>query len=160
MDRFGGAQARPRHTGAVRSDPQGQAGRRPRLLSDLHPCHRAARQSGIERRSFERGAARFTGRRRAPADTRITPDGGGIYTVNGKGFLKDKTELILGTRALKSVTGAPNAGEFQLSPPSKILFQAPADLTPAAPGTYRYSVRVRVNGVEASSVLWIEVTRP
>ena len=95
-----------------------------------------------------------------PADSAIKPDGGGVYTVTGKSFVATKAEVLIGGAALSRVTVAPAAGEFQVVSATKILFKLPAGLVPTAKGTYRYSVRIRVSGVESAPVLYVEVVVP
>lgn len=86
------------------------------------------------------------------ASTVISPDGA-TYTVPGKGFLADHTEVLLGTVQLRKADGALAPGTFEITATeTTITFQPPADLP-----TGRYAVRVRVNDVESDPAVWIRV---
>lgn len=78
---------------------------------------------------------------------------GATYTLPGKGFLADHTEVLLGTVRLRKADGALAPGTFEINPAeTTITFQPPADLP-----TGRYAVRVRVNDVESDPAVWIGV---
>jgi Pvc16 N-terminal domain len=72
------------------------------------------------------------------------------YQLHGRGFIAGHTEVLLDTVALAE-SGAPLAGHFQISVGGTVIdFQPPLTLGPG-----RYSVRVRVNQVEADPSWWI-----
>jgi hypothetical protein len=77
----------------------------------------------------------------------------GLFTLTGLGFVAGQTELLLDTVPLTQAPGAPAPGRFDINPlGSVITFRAPANL-PAG----RYTVRVRVNGVESTPGRWISL---
>jgi len=82
----------------------------------------------------------------------LTP-AGGVFTINGAGFLGSKTEVFVGGFALSETGGTPGAGQFAIAGGTSIAFVLPAALPN---GTY--GVRVRVNGIESSPAWW--VTKP
>jgi Pvc16 N-terminal domain len=90
----------------------------------------------------------------------VNPAGGAIVngvigtaiTLTGQGFVAGKTEVLLGRIKLTPVSGAPEAGQFQVGSNTTLQFQLPA---PIASG--RYPVRVRVNQVESVPAKWVEV---
>ncbi|HEY6306925.1 MAG TPA: hypothetical protein VI488_10765, partial [Candidatus Angelobacter sp.] len=82
----------------------------------------------------------------------ILPQAGGVYTVKGMGFVAGQTEVLLDTVALDVTTSPPGAGQFSVLDIATVEFRTPTNLAPG-----RYSVRIRVNGVESPPALWINV---
>ncbi len=83
----------------------------------------------------------------------LTPDGGGIYTLNGAGFTPGATEIVLDTAALIAGSSPPAAGKFFVNAAgTQVRFRRPANLEPG-----RYQVRVRVGGIAAPPAWWIDV---
>jgi len=83
----------------------------------------------------------------------IIDPSGDTYTVRGVGFLRDRTEVLLGTVQLQKADGALTPGTFRVNQEGHaIAFQRPVDL-PAG----QYAVRVRANNVESDPAVWIEV---
>ena len=83
----------------------------------------------------------------------LVPDGSGLYTVEGVGFIPAQTVVILDTVPLTPVASPPGAGEFQVNGAGTLLtFKRPATLAPG-----RYWVRVRVNQVDAAPSWFIVV---
>jgi Pvc16 N-terminal domain/IPT/TIG domain len=70
----------------------------------------------------------------------LLPDGTGTYTLNGQGFVAGQTEILLDT--------VPSL--FTVVSPQQATFKTPATLPSG-----RYTVRVRVNGVESPPSWWI-----
>ncbi len=91
----------------------------------------------------------------ARIDVGVTPpllvQAGGVYQVDGTGFVPGSTEVILDTVPLAEASAAPAAGEFQADAGGAFLTFVPR----AFLGTGRYSVRVRVNQVESDPSWWI-----
>lgn len=86
-----------------------------------------------------------------PPPAPILTPAGGLFTLNGLGFSAGQTEVLLDTVALVAGAGATNPGEFGLNPAgTAITFRLPANLSAG-----RYTVRVRVNGVESAPAWWI-----
>lgn len=82
----------------------------------------------------------------------LTPVGE-LFTLNGAGFIADKTEVILNTLPLSATSGSPNAGEFNVDGNrTTITFKLPTSLTPG-----QYTVRIQVNQVESAPAWWINV---
>lgn len=78
---------------------------------------------------------------------------GSIFTLSGAGFITGKTEVLLDTVPLTMASGTPGAGEFNVNGSgTAISFRAPGHLTPG-----RYTVRIRVNQVEAAPAWWINI---
>ncbi len=86
-----------------------------------------------------------------PPPAPILTPAGGVFTLNGLGFSAGQTEVLLDTVALVAGAGAPNPGEFGLNPAGTVITFRPLPNLP--PG--RYTVRVRVNGVESVPSWWI-----
>jgi hypothetical protein len=82
----------------------------------------------------------------------MAPDGGGVFTLAGVGFVEAEAELLLGGTALTRVSAAPGDGEFQVTGPTQILFKLPAGFAAG-----RYPVRVRVSAVESPPAKWVDV---
>jgi len=83
----------------------------------------------------------------------LTPDGSGLFTLSGAGFIVGKTEVILSTIPLTATSGSPNAGEFNVNAGgTSITFKLPNNLAPG-----QYAVRVQVNQVESAPAWWINV---
>lgn len=77
---------------------------------------------------------------------------GPALSVNGFGFLASKTEVLLETVALVE-NAAVGAGEFTIKSAGKVIeFKPPATL-----GTGRYGLRVRVNGIESTPAMWVDI---
>ena len=74
----------------------------------------------------------------------LTP-AGGVYTVNGQGFVTGATEVLLDTVAL-------DAAHFAVVSAAQLTFTAPAGI---ASGTY--TLRLRVNQVESPPAWWVVV---
>lgn len=82
----------------------------------------------------------------------LTP-AGGIFTLNGAGFIAGKTEVLLDTVPLTAAGGTPAAGEFNVNAGlTAISFRPPGNLPPG-----RYTVRVRVNQVESAPAWWVKI---
>jgi hypothetical protein len=78
---------------------------------------------------------------------------GGVYTLQGEGFLAQHTQVLLDTIALEeNTTNTPLDGQFSVDSLQQVTFRAPAGLAPG-----RYTVRVRVNGVESPPSWWISI---
>jgi Pvc16 N-terminal domain len=89
----------------------------------------------------------------APPSPPILAATAGTYTLNGDGFMAQRTQVLLDTVALsENLGGAPADGQFTVVSAQQITFRAPAG---AALG--RYTVRVRVNGVESPPSWWIVI---
>jgi len=68
------------------------------------------------------------------------------------GLAAGKTEILLDTVSLTESAGAPAAGQFQLDlAAGTVIFLMP-DVLPASG---RYTLRVRVSGVESQPSLWV-----
>ena len=81
----------------------------------------------------------------------LTPDGGGIYAVQGAGFTAGATQVFLDTVPL-TPGGAPGVGVFAINPTgTRVSFRLPQPLD-----TGRYRIRVRVDGVESPPSWWID----
>ncbi len=78
----------------------------------------------------------------APSPHHLDPGAGGVYTINGRGFISGSTEVFVGGAALAS--GGTGDGQFQITGGTQIQFKPPAALPS---GTY--GLRVRVNGVDS-----------
>ncbi|MBZ5510986.1 MAG: DUF4255 domain-containing protein [Acidobacteriia bacterium] len=77
--------------------------------------------------------------------------GAGPFTIQGAGFVTGKTELLLDPVPLAE--GPAAAGKFTVNPGgTAITFQPPANLA-----TARYTIRIRVNGVESAPAWWLQV---
>jgi hypothetical protein len=88
-----------------------------------------------------------------PPNPPILAGPGGTYTINGQGFITGHTEILLDTIALtENSPGPPADGQFAVVSMQKIQFRAPAGIA-----TGRYTVRVRVNGVESPPSWWITI---
>ena len=75
------------------------------------------------------------------------------YTVQGEGFIPQRTEVLLDTLALvENSGGALQKGQFTVDSGQQISFQAPDALAPGL-----YTLRVRVNSVESPPSWWISV---
>ncbi|HEY6390960.1 MAG TPA: DUF4255 domain-containing protein [Bryobacteraceae bacterium] len=72
----------------------------------------------------------------------LIADGGGVYAINGVGFVPGSTQVLAAGRLADSVTVAAGI----------LTFKAP---TASVAGLY--AVRIVVNGVESSPALWIKV---
>jgi hypothetical protein len=78
---------------------------------------------------------------------------GGLFTLDGAGFLAGKTEVLLDTVPLIATAGDPGPGQFAVNAPgTAITFRAPAELDPG-----RYTVRIRVNQVEPAPSWWVDL---
>jgi len=78
--------------------------------------------------------------------------GPGPHTVHVIGLAAGKTEILLDTVSLTESAGAPAAGQFQLDlAAGTVIFLMP-DVLPASG---RYTLRVRVSGVESQPSLWV-----
>jgi hypothetical protein len=88
-----------------------------------------------------------------PGATSLLIPTGGVYHLTGAGFVGGHTELLVGTIPLTEAGGSPPApGTFVVDPAGTTVdFAAPASL-PAG----RYSVRLRVNGVESRPAWWVD----
>jgi hypothetical protein len=76
--------------------------------------------------------------------------GAGPHTIQVIGLAAAKTEILFDTVPLIESAGAPAAGQFQLNlVAGKAVLRAP-DILPAG----RYTLRVRVNGVESQPSWW------
>lgn len=88
-----------------------------------------------------------------PPDPPLLKLTGGIFTLNGAGFIAGKTEVLLDTVPLTAVGGTPAAGEFNVNVGgTAISFLPPGNLPPG-----RYTVRIRVNQVESAPAWWIKL---
>jgi hypothetical protein len=86
-----------------------------------------------------------------PPDPPILSSSGGTYTLQGEGFVAQHTQILLDTIALaENAAGPPLDGQFTVGSPQQVTFRAPAGMASA-----RYTVRVRVNGVESPPSWWI-----
>jgi hypothetical protein len=85
----------------------------------------------------------------------VDPTGGPVlptavtYSFTGQGFVPGSTEVLLDTVSLTPTGGVPSPGEFALSG-NTITFQLPTNLPNG-----QYALRVRVNHIESSPVLWV-----
>jgi hypothetical protein len=87
----------------------------------------------------------------APPDPPILAGVGGTYTLQGEGFVAQHTQILLeGIALVENVTGPPADGQFTVGSGQLVTFRAPAGLASG-----RYTVRVRVNGVESPPSWWI-----
>jgi hypothetical protein len=95
-------------------------------------------------------AARIDG---PAAPQALAPDGGGLYTLTGEGFTPGATALVLDTVALAPAAASDPAAGFAFvdAAGKTITFR-----TPALPSG-RYTVRVRVGGVESPSAYWVDL---
>jgi hypothetical protein len=85
------------------------------------------------------------------ADPPVLTAAGGLYTVDGAGFVAGATQVLLDAVALQPAAGPPAAGHFRLNAGgTRITFRTPAGL-PAG----RYRLRVRVNGIESQPGWWL-----
>jgi hypothetical protein len=85
-----------------------------------------------------------------PAGGPLLSPSGGVYTLNGIGFVPGALEVLLETVPL-SQESAVGPGQFDVNGAgTAIRFQLPSSLPEG-----RYGVRVRVNGVESSPVKWV-----
>jgi hypothetical protein len=83
----------------------------------------------------------------------LMPDATGTYTLEGEGFVLGQTEILLDTIALSNNQVPPLLdGQFAVAPTQQAKFRPPAGIP-----TGRYTVRVRVNGVESPPSWWINV---
>ena len=83
----------------------------------------------------------------------LIPNGSGLFTLSGAGFIAGKTEVILNTLPLTATSGSPNAGEFNVNGSgTTITFKLPNNLAPG-----QYAVRIQVNQVESAPAWWIKV---
>jgi hypothetical protein len=87
----------------------------------------------------------------SPALPILTPMAG-TYTVTGMGFIAGATEVMLETVPMTPVAGPPGGGEFNVVDIGTITFQAPATLPSGM-----YGVRIRVNQVESTPAVWIQI---
>jgi hypothetical protein len=87
----------------------------------------------------------------APNAPLLTPDGSGIYTVNGVKFVTGQTQVLLDTVPLTAAATPLQPGTFNVGDPQTITFKRPANLPS---GTY--AVRIRVNQVESPPGWWIQ----
>ena len=79
----------------------------------------------------------------APSPHHLDPGGGGVYTINGRGFTAGATEVFVGDAALNP--GGIGDGQFLIGGGgTQIQFKPPAALPP---GTY--VLRVRVNAIDS-----------
>lgn len=74
----------------------------------------------------------------------LNPDGSGVYSIQGVGFVTGAVQVVLDTVPLTDAGGAPGDGQFQVASGTSLLFKTPASMEPG-----RYWVRIRVNGVES-----------
>jgi hypothetical protein len=85
----------------------------------------------------------------APGDPDVlAPDGDGVFTVHGAGFVSRATEVLIGTVGLQETDAPPAAGQFLVDPSgTSVQFRLPATL---ASGDY--PVRIRNRYFEAKPV--------
>ncbi len=77
----------------------------------------------------------------------LTPDGAGLYTIQGEGFAPAATTVSFGAAALASTAAAPGVGQFKVDAAGKSLqLRAPAALPSGS-----YPIVVRVNSCQAST---------
>jgi hypothetical protein len=88
----------------------------------------------------------------APPAPPILAPVGGVFPIDGAGFVAGSTEVLLDTIPLQPTAGAPGAGQFQVVSSTSLQFVPPAGLA-----TGRYTVRVRVNGVESDPSWWVNL---
>ena len=88
---------------------------------------------------------------------RLTPDGTGLYSIAGAGFVPATTIMAVGALPLAKTTAAvPGAGEFTVNGAgTAIAFRLP---TPA-PANGSYPVLIQVNGIAAAAG-WVVVLPP
>lgn len=85
------------------------------------------------------------------ADPPILAAVAGLFSITGAGFMAGTTEVLLDTVPLAESAGAPAAGEFAVGAGGTTLdFRTPSSIPPG-----RYTVRVRVNGVESPPAWWV-----
>ena len=83
----------------------------------------------------------------------LLPDATGTYTLKGEGFVLGQTEILVDTIALSNNQISPLLdGQFAVVPTQQATFRPPVGIP-----TGRYTVRVRVNGVESPPSWWINV---
>jgi hypothetical protein len=87
-----------------------------------------------------------------PPNPPLLPASSGNFTLNGEGFAAGHSEVLLDGIALHENTGTAQDGEFNVGSSQLITFRVPAGVASG-----RYTVRVRVNGVESPPVWWIQV---
>jgi hypothetical protein len=85
----------------------------------------------------------------APPAAPILAAAAGTYTLTGEGFIAGSTQVLLDTIALTDSAG-PGDGEFTVVSAQQVQFRPPLGIEPG-----RYTVRVRVNNVEAPPSWWI-----
>lgn len=86
------------------------------------------------------------------ADPPVVSYAGVALSFNGFGFVAGQTEVFLETVPLVE-NAAAGPGQFAIKLAGKqIQFQPPADL-----GTGRYGFRVRVNGIESTPAMWVDI---
>jgi hypothetical protein len=82
----------------------------------------------------------------------LTPSGG-VFSLTGAGFVSGHTEVLLGTASLSEGGGPPAQGAFAIGGGGTTIdFKPPASLASG-----RYSVRVRVNGIESKPAWWVDL---
>ncbi|HWB83998.1 MAG TPA: Pvc16 family protein [Bryobacteraceae bacterium] len=77
--------------------------------------------------------------------------GAGPHTIHVIGLVAGKTEILLDTLALTESAGAPSAGQFQVDTGAGTVTL----LAPNILSTGRYTLRLRVNGVESQPSWWV-----
>ncbi len=77
--------------------------------------------------------------------------GSGPFTVNGTGFLRGMTEVLIGTSELTETAPPPGPGEFSIATSGASFTFSP----PSGPAGVVRPVRVRVNGVDSDPALWL-----
>jgi hypothetical protein len=86
-----------------------------------------------------------------PAAPILTPVAG-TYTLNGEGFIAGGTHVLLDTIVLIDNPAGPSDGEFRVVSRQQVEFRPPLGIALG-----RYTVRVRVNNVEAPPSWWIVI---
>jgi hypothetical protein len=81
----------------------------------------------------------------------LNPDGSGVYSIQGVGFVAGAVQVVLDTVPLTDAGGAPGDGQFQVAGGTSLLFKTPTLMEPG-----KYWVRIRVNGVESPPAWFIQ----
>ena len=89
----------------------------------------------------------------APPNPPILAAVAGTYTLSGAGFLAQHSQVLLDTVALaENLGGPPGDGQFTVVSAQQITFRAPTGIASG-----RYTVRLRVNQIEALPSWWIVI---
>lgn len=82
----------------------------------------------------------------------LQPDGSGLYTIQGGGFVPAGTQVSFGSNPLLAAAGPPGSGEFNVDAGGKkITFKPPTGATPGS-----YPIVIAVNGISPSTG-WVVV---